>query len=77
MAKLLGISTPYGQGIQYLQPVHPFLSGMSTLEQVEDNLDTFNNYTELSKEEHITIEKVVSSLKSRLKNGCTDLRLPF
>lgn len=37
--------------------VKVILSGMSTLEQVEDNLDTFNNYTELSKEEHITIEK--------------------
>lgn len=54
--------------------VKVILSGMSTLEQVEDNLDTFNNYTELSKEEHITIEKVVSSLKSRLKNGCTGCR---
>ena len=54
--------------------VKVILSGMSTLEQVEDNLDTFNNYTELSKEEHITIEKVVNSLKSRLKNGCTGCR---
>ena len=54
--------------------VKVILSGMSTLEQVEDNLDTFNNYMELSKNEQLTITKVVNRLKNRLKNGCTGCR---
>lgn len=51
--------------------VKVILSGMSNLEQVEDNLNTFNNYVELSDKEQNDIENVVRELKIRIKNGCT------
>lgn len=47
------------------------LSGMSTLEQVEDNLNTFENYHALTDEENKQINQVVQLLNQRLKNGCT------
>ena len=54
--------------------VKVILSGMSTLEQVEDNIKTFSNLEELTKEELETIEKVANTIKSRTKNGCTGCR---
>lgn len=54
--------------------VKVILSGMSNLEQVEDNLNTFNNYVELSEKEHNDIDNVVKELKARIKNGCTGCR---
>ena len=54
--------------------VKVILSGMSTMEQVKDNLDTFCNYKELTKEEEKTIEQVVSILENRVQNGCTGCR---
>lgn len=50
------------------------LSGMSSWEQVEDNLKTFTNYTPLSPEETTVIEKVDAIIKSRVQNGCTGCR---
>ena len=50
------------------------LSGMSTPEQVEDNLKTFNNFEPLSESEEATVEQVVKTLKSRVQNGCTGCR---
>ena len=50
------------------------LSGMSTPEQVEDNLSTFNNFKPLSEEEEKTVEQVVKTLKGRVQNGCTGCR---
>lgn len=47
------------------------LSGMSTFEQVEDNLATFNHFEPLSKEEEALVDKVAETIKSRTKNGCT------
>ena len=54
--------------------VKVILSGMSTYEQVEDNLNTFNNLQDLTKEELETVEKVAKSIKERTKNGCTACR---
>lgn len=54
-----------------LPGVKVILSGMSTLAQVEDNLKTFNNYKNLSKEELTIVNKVADTLRSRTKNGCT------
>lgn len=54
-----------------LPGVKVILSGMSTLAQVEDNLKTFNNYQNLSKEELTIVNKVAEALHSRTKNGCT------
>lgn len=47
------------------------LSGMSTLNQVEDNLKTCNNFKALNPTEDDLINEVTKLLKARLKNGCT------
>lgn len=47
------------------------LSGMSTEEQAADNLKTFAHFQPLSEAESATIEQVVKTLRSRVKNGCT------
>lgn len=54
-----------------LPGVKVILSGMSTLEQVEDNLKTFQNYHNLSDEELAIVHQVSDTLHSRTKNGCT------
>lgn len=57
-----------------LPNVKVVLSGMSTMEQVEDNLKTFDSFRPLSKEESQTIEDIVALIKSRVQNGCTGCR---
>lgn len=47
------------------------LSGMSTEEQAADNLKTFGNFRPLNDTEHKMIEEVVTTLRSRVQNGCT------
>lgn len=54
-----------------LPNVKVILSGMSTMEHVEDNLATFMNYSDLDEVELKLLDKVVSILKSRTQNGCT------
>ncbi len=54
-----------------LPGVKVVLSGMSTMEQVEDNLKTFGTFTPLSDREKETIDKVVALINSRVQNGCT------
>lgn len=54
--------------------VKVILSGMSTLEQVKDNLATFENLEDLTSCELETINNVVKTLKARTKNGCTGCR---
>lgn len=51
--------------------VKVILSGMSNLEHVKDNLDTFNHYVPLNSDEMKCIEQVTQIIKSRTKNGCT------
>lgn len=47
------------------------LSGMSKMDQVLDNLETFNNFEPLSAKELEIVEEVAKAIKSRTKNGCT------
>ena len=57
-----------------LPNVKVILSGMSTMEQTEDNLKTFENFKPLSEEESRTIEDIVALIKGRVQNGCTGCR---
>lgn len=54
-----------------LPNVKVVLSGMSTMEQVEDNLKTFSNFEPLSDKEQAEIKDIVKTLRSRVQNGCT------
>lgn len=54
-----------------LPNVKVILSGMSSMEQVEDNLKTFASFRPLSVEESRTIEEIVALVNSRVQNGCT------
>ena len=54
--------------------VKVILSGMSTPEQVEDNLKTFDYFEVLSEKEQDTVKRVVDTLKGRVQNGCTGCR---
>lgn len=54
-----------------LPHVKVILSGMSTMEQVEDNLKTFSDFRELSQEERKEIDEIVKLINSRVQNGCT------
>ena len=54
-----------------LPNVKVILSGMSTFEQVLDNLDTFTNYEDLSDAEWNAVEDAADALRARVKNGCT------
>ncbi len=57
-----------------LPGVKVILSGMSNMEQVEDNLNTFIDFKPLSEKETATIEEIVTILNSRVQNGCTGCR---
>ena len=50
------------------------LSGMSTPEQLEDNLSTFINFKPLSDEEEKAVAEVADTLHKRVFNGCTGCR---
>ncbi|MBD5467992.1 MAG: aldo/keto reductase [Lachnospiraceae bacterium] len=50
------------------------LSGMSSEEQVRDNLHTFTEFEPLSEEEQACIKEAVKTLRSRVQNGCTGCR---
>lgn len=54
--------------------VKVILSGMTTMEQVEDNLETFANFKPLTQQEQDVIAEVKSILDSRVRNGCTGCR---
>lgn len=54
-----------------LPNVKVVLSGMSTMEQVDDNLKTFDEFKPMSEEELATVDKVVEILNNRVQNGCT------
>ncbi len=50
------------------------LSGMSTMAQVEDNLDTFAHFAPLNETEQRIIEQVADALNKRVQNDCTSCR---
>lgn len=57
-----------------LPNVKVILSGMSTEEQVEDNLKTFADFESLSPAELRAVGDAVRTIRSRIKNGCTGCR---
>ncbi len=54
---------------------HPYvkviLSGMSTLEQVADNLRTFTDFEKLEEKEYVALDEIGDTMRSRVGNGCT------
>lgn len=50
------------------------LSGMTTMDQVKDNLATFSPFVPLTQEEHSAIDTVRDMLRNRVNNGCTACR---
>ena len=53
------------------QNVRVILSGMSLMEQVKDNLETFDVFEPLCLEEEQLVENVAKMIQARTKNGCT------
>lgn len=54
--------------------VKVILSGMTTMEQLDDNLKTFNNFKALSKAEMDGMEEINKEISARSMNGCTGCR---
>ena len=50
------------------------LSGMSSEEQVADNLNTFINYEPMTEEELAAVDEVTARIRARVRNGCTGCR---
>ena len=57
-----------------LPGIATILSGMTTQEQMEDNMNTFKNFEPLSDEEKATIDKVVEAMFRVEQVGCTACR---
>lgn len=57
--------------IASLPNVKVVLSGMSDMDQVEDNLKTFNDFVPLSHSEIEAVEKVTQIYRNRQMNDCT------
>ena len=54
--------------------VNVILSGMNEFDQLEDNLDTFNNFVPLGEAELSAVEETKKIILSRVRNGCTGCR---
>ncbi len=54
---------------------HPYvkviLSGMSTLEQVSDNLRTFTDFEKLTEKEYTALDEIGDTMRGRIGNECT------
>lgn len=57
-----------------LPNVMTVLSGMSTMEQVEDNLATFDSFHPLDERERAVVERAAAAFRQRVRNGCTGCR---
>lgn len=57
-----------------LPNVKVILSGMSTMEQVEDNIKTFSPFRPLNIREEVAIANTAAALRARVQNGCTGCR---
>lgn len=51
--------------------VKVILSGMTTLDHVKDNLNTFDHFVPLNPTEGAIIDQVTQTINARTKNGCT------
>ena len=60
--------------VSSFENVKVILSGMSSIEQVKDNLNTFKNIKPLDKEDMQIIKEVKEIITKRVKNGCTACR---
>ena len=54
--------------------VKVILSGMSTMDQLNDNLKTFDEFASLTDEEMTLVNDVAAAIRARVKNGCTGCR---
>lgn len=54
--------------------VRVVLSGMTEMEQLDNNLATFDKFTPLSDKEMEAIDQVAKDILARTKNGCTGCR---
>lgn len=54
-----------------LPHVQVVLSGMGSMEQLEDNLHTFQDFRPLEHQEQEAVAETAERLRRRLKNGCT------
>ncbi len=54
--------------------VKVILSGMSSMEQVKDNIETFSPFTPLSEVENAAVTDLAKALAKRVNNGCTECR---
>lgn len=54
--------------------VKVILSGMNAMDQLEDNIDTFNNFVPLNLEEMSLIDKVSEQLNNITEVNCTDCK---
>ena len=50
------------------------LSGMTTMEQVQDNLHTFEQFRPIEPKEQKMLDQVVAAIRNRMQNGCTGCR---
>lgn len=57
-----------------LDNVKVVLSGMTSEEQLKDNLNTFCDFSPMTEEEYKAIDEVRETLKKRVNNGCTGCR---
>jgi len=57
-----------------LSNVRVILSGMTTMEQLDENLETFTSFEPLEDGERAALEETAQHLRRRLRNGCTDCR---
>ena len=67
-------ATPASWAIRWvggLSDVKVILSGMSDMQQVEDNLNTCSNFKPLNAAEELAVKKVESDLRKRVFNSCT------
>jgi len=64
-------------GLRYVgsfENVLVLLSGMSNIDQMEDNINTFKDFKPLNSDEEKIIDKAIIKIKQRIKNGCTGCR---
>ncbi len=54
-----------------LPNVKEILSGMSSMEQVKDNIETFSPFIPLNEKECMVIEQTREILQARVQSGCT------
>jgi predicted aldo/keto reductase-like oxidoreductase len=60
--------------VRELEGLIVILSGMGTLEQIEDNVNTFKSFKPLSEDEHQTILKAVDAINATPRIPCTSCR---